>query len=659
MAKVAILAALSIFLFTATSFGQPKRLAYYDALVLDSLNDSIAKNPTDTTTLKAYLDTLWQYTGNEKLMGTRALLNKFVDNPFLYEDVKRAVDKYDLVKKKIGSGRSTPSPLVGTTPNAISNSTVSGSLPWQANLVAGVTEYLAEGFQNTLSQYFLDALKDSLQNNKKFQYLFPSTSAMLRIDQSESAYGTMFQLLKTSVQTDIQNMPENLNQFINNVSPFDSLINSSASLQLLSDMLSFFDQIQSGQNPADILSRISEFRVVQGSKNTTVVGLIKIFASVSNALRKKSGKRHTWISWPEVSQLSKSQARYLYGLVFQTAKDIPLVKWNGRAYTLGDVVKVSSSGQNATASRVETAWETFQGTFLQIAGVIEQAKAESDSVRAKGAAPLTIYLTYADASLQVFEYAINLRLINVFPGVIGVKSTDPKFKTLENSVSRYRLIAFHVRQLLDQLQQKQYAAVMSNSLAVISLCDTSFKSEKFFRDVAFLTAIAEAKNSEDVKSAIEAASLPVGSYSIKRKAVFDVSLNSYVGLGGGVDSKGFNLKYRASGGLIAPVGISFSWGSGCIPVTVHLNLLDFGVPLYASVADTNGIPSNLQLVNLLSPGLGVIVHFKTAPFSIGALWTYTPDILSLTNSLGRQSAFRIQIMATVDIPILDIYVSQQ
>ena len=90
-----------------------------------------------------------------------------------------------------------------------------------------------------------------------------------------------------------------------------------------------------------------------------------------------------------------------------------------------------------------------------------------------------------------------------------------------------------------------------------------------------MATVAEAKNSDEVAQAIEAAALPVGSYRIKRSASFDVSLNAYVGPFWGKETitKGRNMvdePKQTVRGLTSPVGVAVSFsGRG---ISKHLRI---------------------------------------------------------------------------------------
>ena len=175
-----------------------------------------------------------------------------------------------------------------------------------------------------------------------------------------------------------------------------------------------------------------------------------------------------------------------------------------------------------------------------------------------------------------------------------------------------------------------------------------------FRYTSFLASIAGAQNSSDVKDAISAAALPAGSYSLKRKAEIDLSVNSYVGVSGGGDFI-YDQKTAFIVGVAAPIGVSYTWQCNQQPMSIHLNLFDFGIPLSYSFRDSSGLPANIQFKNLLALGGGFLWHCKDSPISTGILATYTPDIRDMKGLSDKQSSWRVMLLVAVDIPIFDIY----
>ena len=93
--------------------------------------------------------------------------------------------------------------------------------------------------------------------------------------------------------------------------------------------------------------------------------------------------------------------------------------------------------------------------------------------------------------------------------------------------------------------------------------DKTRKIHEIFKHSAFLAAVVSSKNSEEIKNAIRAIALPTGSYSIKRKSFFNISLNAYPGLTAGAElilDDSSNENWAFNFGFTAPIGVGINWG---------------------------------------------------------------------------------------------------
>ena len=163
-----------------------------------------------------------------------------------------------------------------------------------------------------------------------------------------------------------------------------------------------------------------------------------------------------------------------------------------------------------------------------------------------------------------------------------------------------------------------------------------------------MATIVQAKNSDNVQTAIEAVALPSGSASIKRNPYFDLALNAYVGGFYGREkdnSSEFSLSIYTIAGINAPIGIAFStscdpkvqwqkWKWGLIPAfwwwpactrilsstTIFLSIIDIGaVTAYRFQNDSVSTLPDFKWQNILAPGAQVILGVKNLPLSVGTV----------------------------------------
>lgn len=269
-----------------------------------------------------------------------------------------------------------------------------------------------------------------------------------------------------------------------------------------------------------------------------------------------------------------------------------------------------------------------------------------------------------DAYTGVLEKDYDAVLMNIVP--VANRLVDLHFDALVNG-------AGEDRRLVDSLRARQ--------------ADRQLKIQEIFRYGAFLAAVAEARNSEEIKNAIRAIALPAGSYSIKRRAVGNISLNAYPGItggaelanGGGIDAWGGNF------GFTAPLGLAFSWGyrsridaprylsdrkyqrrvdkSPFLPNQRFLNgssgslffpLIDLGaLVLFRLDSATEPLPEDVGFQQVFSPGVIYSHGFANLPLSVMAGMQVSPQLRKFGDQ--RANAFRFNLGLTVDLPMINFH----
>jgi hypothetical protein len=190
----------------------------------------------------------------------------------------------------------------------------------------------------------------------------------------------------------------------------------------------------------------------------------------------------------------------------------------------------------------------------------------------------------------------------------------------------------------------------------------------------FMSAVVDAKTSDDVEAAIEAAALPVGSARIKRESTFNIALNAYCGpyMGYervyGLDPKWMSAKKSTinSYGLTAPVGISISYGGNCRKAKNHssyslfLSVIDVGAIASFRFSDTTTeVLPTIQLKNILSPGIFFSYGIPTLPISVNAGWQMGPLLRKVGSQIDGNTYSdrygRVSLSICIDIPIVNFY----
>jgi len=257
---------------------------------------------------------------------------------------------------------------------------------------------------------------------------------------------------------------------------------------------------------------------------------------------------------------------------------------------------------------------------------------------------------------------------------------------------------------------KDFGNVMINTMSVLEdMVDWKFgnqqmalpyrnKLKAIFKYGAFMVALAEAKNNNEVKNAIKAIALPTGSYSIKRRNFFTIGLNAYPGGTAGYEyafGPRVDNKFAPNLGFTAQLGIDFSWGnSSKIDLNrynnrslvhekyrreidrankfgkngskdfayylkgsskgIFVSLIDLGaVVLFRLDNETDPLPSDVNFQQLFSPGISYVYGFKNMPLTLMTGASLSPEL----RKFGEESAnsLRFNLSMVVDIPLFNFY----
>ncbi len=213
------------------------------------------------------------------------------------------------------------------------------------------------------------------------------------------------------------------------------------------------------------------------------------------------------------------------------------------------------------------------------------------------------------------------------------------------------------------------------------------KIHQIFRYGAFIAAMVEAKDAEEIKKAIKAIALPAGSYSIKRKTAHNISLNAYPGLTGGWElaSNSENSRWAFNGGFTALLGVGIHWGnvskinldkyqnnsdyrevvnrSSIVKNnrflsgqshSLFLSLIDLGAVVLFRLDDATGaLPSDVSFQQIFSPGILYGYGFRNAPISLLGGLQISPQLRKIDEL--KANSFRFNLSFVVDIPIVNFH----
>ena len=526
---------------------------------------------------------------------------------------------------------------------------------------------------------------------------------------------------------------------------FNRLANTNKGLNYVLFSIAAMSELSKGNHPANLLSLLNERSddlFPQGGNIRPVLMLGDVLVRSFIRLDNKEGT--TWVSRDELTRLSRDQQlRDIYfGLVLHELKrglrarekrllaerrrhaggvpykydiDVMDLEENQVTRLLADLDNedVIRPEQQLYLLEQDRIWieNTFSDNLERVGSMLnslslfterlDNLQAEYRELRAAGQAglgnPQTVELIRH--SLTVIEPVLELALQN------------------ETQLERIRTLSDGILNAYTGVLEKDYDAVILNVIPVANtLLDVDYaeamaaskaegdsdwfrnflteehgsrkrKLQEVFRYSAFLAAVAESRNPEEIKEAIRAIALPTGSYSIKRRSFANISLNAYPGLTGGYElvQNSIGNKWAPNTGFTAPIGVAVSWGyRGKIDykkygyntkyrrrvdrsldmrndrfLTGHsgslfFSLLDLGAVVLFRLDDADSsLPEDVGFQQVFSPGLMYSHGFPNIPLSVMAGLQISPQLRKFGDAPA--DSFRFNLGVTVDLPMANFH----
>jgi hypothetical protein len=573
------------------------------------------------------------------------------------------------------------------TPSAGAAASLEGAV------IDGAARFLADRLKQELNatffQHFATLLHDSAY--VELQVLFPSTARLLTSGSAD--YSTIVQTLRGTFERDLRELLFNYGDLLKRQRFYADRVSPDACRMLHYSFASSraLYYLTHGVHPAGLLERLETDLVVMPSNDALnqTLRLSKIFAGT--LLDEISLNRQ----WPSLQQLGDSlrtpavREQFL-GLVWERAKPLLAPQYQQPAefqqlavafVTLSGQLQDQATALRDQASRGRLRADEFVPIYQTLQRSLEWAVTYGGPVANRQARleKLALYRGIGDALLQGYvaadkgDYGVTLsNFLDIVLRTLGPAEAAAATASATTTASS-------AGQALNQLPQLAHTQLLSLPQIV--------------RYGSFMAAIAQAKTSGDVKDALEAAALPVGSASIKRRSFSSISVNAFVGITGGAEwayltkaQPGNNIddinSLKPNVGPTAPIGLSFAWGRqgyvqplrlrALAPPTgilipwrhrmraarlrrldqayryydtegkekflrgsalgVFVSVLDLGVPVLLRFNDDKAttIPNNIGFRQVLAPGVFGFYHLQGVPLSLFAGAQYTPQLRELS-----------------------------
>ncbi|MFY0604309.1 MAG: hypothetical protein JXQ93_10185 [Flavobacteriaceae bacterium] len=524
------------------------------------------------------------------------------------------------------------------------------------NLADGLAKFLVDRAKQELSitffQKFIAVLEDP--KNKDFTTLFPKThDVLIVIDKEVYQFSNYINTLREAFEKDLQIVLTTLESFLEakKTSLFANNLNDpiGQKIEYFESALLIVNNLRQGVHPAEAIGKL-EYQTYH-QNNTPLLNIqeaVKLFTVFSNSLKSKDSDSY-WVDSKSLKSLMDPITFKIYlGLLYQLhGNDMVFGK------KFSDYLDQVAKG----TVKIEKYKEYVEHLILdseKITLAINSAKQ-----KIKSGEKVTSYKELFQSTLSFLKNLKDTKNLNI---AINLDKINEVWSVLDMLNNVY----------LDVNERKYNALILDlSSLLTELLGPDNFKwKNELIKYGTFIANVAQAENSNEVQSAIEAIALPVGSASIKKKTKSNIALNAYVGLSPGLEHNGKLGEYKFSFGINAPIGIALSKGEYKLnektnkykekgSTTWFLSLLDLGAVTTYRFGDseTEKLPE-IKLENIFAPGIYYVRGFAKAPISIGVGGQLGPQLRTITDSslnLNSSLSFSFKIFIAVDIPLLNFH----
>lgn len=572
-------------------------------------------------------------------------------------------------------------------------------------LAAGLARFLAERAKDELNEAFFTKMKEQLNAYPELKTVFPKTAAFLDVIETYS-YASILQVLKEAFETDVQNLPENL-YYIKDLTRIDCnksvICNSNEECKAFKkcqerlDKLSAFFDSQNGHwvalglltvkegiqstNPAEFLKTVTLSDELEALKKSSlnsanksyndynIVSTIELTNLISQSLVSKDSKQ-VWITSSELNTLfTKKDAFKVYlGLLlsFEQRTDnlqkiITFYQDNSgkNTITFGEILKNIYGTTDQYQSDAKKIIRNSYTAYSAANNAVKKIIAASDkSISAEPQALYDYYRSFTSSLKSIVSSSLLQEKVN--------KDFSKDFNKVEQFLNPAVDMAYHTA------VQKYSAAVYDATILLNNLNtdseDLKKMTKSFVKYGTLVSTVAGAQSSDEVKKALDASVLPVGSASIKRKTDWSFSINAYVGAFWSYKNTAVSKDSIPSLGLAAPIGFNASkgtrngkWGG----FSANIQVIDLGalVNYYLIKGDAAALPNdfNVKLSNIFAPGFNLLYNIPKTPLSLGWGGQYIPTLykyeqINGANNLVATNAWRWQVSLLVDIPLFNLKV---
>lgn len=522
-----------------------------------------------------------------------------------------------------------------------------------ARLADGVAKFLVKRTKEELSIAFFEEFREALANNEQLHILFPTTRMiLLGIGDQIFNFNAYLDSMRDAFRADLTNLHRNLETLL--LDEQVHILKDTVPALYVASLFAVTKQIVEKASVAEILSYLGKDAAFQHTRFDNeppsmekVRAALRITYVISESVKARPYLNRPWIAPAQFRLLAKDRLAldFYLGLIYEQCKNL-------------------SSGTQKVADAFTTEKADLLlrniGAFVELGEELYQVtqKIQTGEYQNNDSLLYQDYFDYFQVAMDILGSSKKFSAV-VFPQDLVLQQ---KLEQVNFVMERLSTIALDVR-------RKRYSnVVVQAGLLLNELIDPAYDiSCPLLRFGAFMAAISECQNSDDVATVMETFALPRGSSYIKKHYPFNLSIGSYVGLNTGVemlsdlateDQTGLNA------GLSAPIGVAFSWGmkgpSQSASYTLMANVVDIGA--FTAFRFTNNDAVNdlpeLNFSNIFAPGAAFIYGFPRFPGSFGMFVQKGPNLRKVTDTgyeIDETRGWRFGLLLSVDIPLFNLY----
>ncbi len=574
------------------------------------------------------------------------------DNTITEQNVIARMQTMPFLKDFAGRLKSLSAEGDSTTLGGIATGSGGGIMGLDVtNLADGIAKFLIERGKQELSMAFFNRFRDDLRRYPELRTLFPVTNGIIDEIEAHNVLN-LLQELRDAFIKDLLHIPSGIlnlrslgtgdcpagdNTCASRITALRAAFSTDDSRGFVVPLI-VIQGIINGDNIIEILDNVTADTSV-ASRNDDLSGALKLSTILLESFLTDNNSSGVFINRSEVRNLfvNKDLLKVFLGLVYQRIL-VTRPDWEADLRIRGANLEALFNAILAKNARFQDALSSFD----KINSAYKNLKSSLEDGQAKD---VSFYTAITSASIDLL-IRINDAIDVIAPGA------DPVFR--KKLVANLNI----VNQVCSDIQVKNYAGIFNGSIKLIAdnaLITDDKTREKVIKYLSFGANLASATNSDEVKNAIDAVSLPPGSYSIKSRSSFNLSLNGYIGYNWDFNSGLYANGIYAPVGIAASIGLSKKHGGA---LTLFTSLIDVGgvVAYRLKNGNTDDLKQEVRLESIVAPSAQLFFLVPKTPIAFGAGWRRTPKLFykSNTDFTVVQSRSVLSLSVLIDIPIFNL-----